>query len=505
MERHGSSVRPVVVVHLSFEGPDPYARAGGLGTRVMGLDDALAAAGVPVHLLFVGDPDAPAQESRGPQGNLHLYRWCQWISAHHRNGVYAGEEVKVADYSRTVPEFVVERLVRPALAEDKLPVILAEDWQTAEALCNLSDLLHERGMRRSSILVWNANNTMGFERINWGRLGYVAHLATVSHYMKHQMWQMGFNPVVIGNGIEPAWLDAPDPGGVSALREAVLLSGHTDLFVKVARWDPDKRWEMAIQAMAQLRREGRRPTLVVRGGLEPYGGQVRNLAESLGMRWRRVATFEPLARHPEAPWAEDVLRESDVLEIDAVLDRDRLRALYAAADGVLANSGMEPFGLVGLEAMASGGIAYTGATGEEYARPFENAVVLETDDPAEIVAYARMLAGEPRLAAAIRRSARETARRFTWPRTVAHLFHRLAYLSEREGLPCPSPAPSPTVRSDVRLRRSPRHPAALRKEDVQNVGVGGHLSAAASAPPAAVAGAADPARRLTRGDRPLSL
>lgn len=35
---------------LSFEGPDAYARAGGLATRVMGLAAALAAAGCDSHL-----------------------------------------------------------------------------------------------------------------------------------------------------------------------------------------------------------------------------------------------------------------------------------------------------------------------------------------------------------------------------------------------------------------------------------------------------------------------
>jgi len=51
--------------------------------------------------------------------------------------------------------------------------------------------------------------------------------------------------------------------------------------------------------------------------------------------------------------------------------------LYAAADGVLANSVSEPFGLVGFEAMAAKGVVYTGGTGEDYAAPARNAVVLE--------------------------------------------------------------------------------------------------------------------------------
>jgi hypothetical protein len=40
-----------------------------------------------------------------------------------------------------------------------------------------------------------------------------------------------------------------------------------------------------------------------------------------------------------------------------------------SADAVFANSGHEPFGLVGLETMAAGGVACTGCSGEDYAIP----------------------------------------------------------------------------------------------------------------------------------------
>ena len=39
---------------LSFEGPDVYARAGGVATRVVGLAEALASRGFDTHLWFVG-------------------------------------------------------------------------------------------------------------------------------------------------------------------------------------------------------------------------------------------------------------------------------------------------------------------------------------------------------------------------------------------------------------------------------------------------------------------
>jgi len=74
--------------------------------------------------------------------------------------------------------------------------------------------------------------------------------------------------------------------------------------------------------------------------------------------------------------------------------------INVAATAVLANSGHEPFGLVGLEVMAASGVAMVGATGEEYARPYGNAIVVETDDPAEIASALRGLVEQRRSASA---------------------------------------------------------------------------------------------------------
>ncbi|MCL4544129.1 MAG: glycosyltransferase family 4 protein, partial [Chloroflexi bacterium] len=49
-------------VILSFEGPDRYSLAGGLGTRVTELAQALAEGGFRTHLFFVGDPHLPGEE-----------------------------------------------------------------------------------------------------------------------------------------------------------------------------------------------------------------------------------------------------------------------------------------------------------------------------------------------------------------------------------------------------------------------------------------------------------
>ena len=94
---------------------------------------------------------------------------------------------------------------------------------------------------------------------------------------------------------------------------------------------------------------------------------------------------------------------------------------YAAADAVLANSGHEPFGLVGLEVMAAGGIVFTGSTGEDYAVSFENAVALETDDPDEIVGYLLHLQRYPEEREKIRAAGRRTAAEFTWSEAIDNL------------------------------------------------------------------------------------
>src|SRR4029077_20689804 len=52
-----------VFVVLSFEGPDAYSQAGGLGVRVKGLTRTLARLGFQTYLYFCGDPDLPGEES----------------------------------------------------------------------------------------------------------------------------------------------------------------------------------------------------------------------------------------------------------------------------------------------------------------------------------------------------------------------------------------------------------------------------------------------------------
>jgi hypothetical protein len=117
---------------LSFEGPDPYAQAGGIASRVTGLAQALADAGFDTHLWFVGGPERPGHETHDA---LQLHRWCQWISCYHPAGVYDGEEGKRADYTTSLPPYLCQEVLLPHLFGGGKAVVLAEEWHTSMPSC----------------------------------------------------------------------------------------------------------------------------------------------------------------------------------------------------------------------------------------------------------------------------------------------------------------------------------------------------------------------------------
>lgn len=438
-----------VFLILSFEGPDLYSKAGGLGVRVTELSGALAESGFETHLLFVGDPSLPGHEVLR-EGKLHLHRWCQWISKYYPDGVYQGEDYKLSDFNTSVPDFIRDQVVRPAAEQGKLVAILGEEWHTAEAMCRTSDLLHYSGLRNRVIPFWNANNTFSFWRIDWNRLRFTSTITTVSRYMKHLMWDLGLNPLVIPNGISRDALGPVDEAAVARVRS--VLGDRLVLF-KIGRFDPDKRWNMAVEAVARLKALGMRPVFPIRGGIEAHGNEVLANARKLGLVVRDVGgrgrSVDDCIRALEAG------ADGDVLNLGFFLPDEFVRVMYRAADAVLANSGHEPFGLVGLEVMGAGGVAFTGSTGEDYAIPFENAMVLDTSDPAEIVGYVAHLRNHPHDVEQIRRGAQATAATFVWDKVLENLISKLEYIARDQGVLTPA-EPSRPVEPRKRLRRGSR-------------------------------------------------
>ncbi len=414
-------------VLLSFEGPDRYSQAGGLGTRVTELAQALAQTGFTTHLIFIGDPHLPAVETT-EDGNLHLYRWCQWISQSHPTGAYAAEWDKILDYGNSVPWFVTDRIVRPAANSGRLTVVMAEEWHTTETLARLSDSLHFNGLRQQCVLLWNANNEFGFGHINLPRLGYIATITTVSRFMKHRLWDWGLNPLVLPNGIPRRLLADVPQAPVAQLRDGMDADY---LLLKMGRFDPDKRWFQAIEAAAQLKHAGHRVRFLARGGLEPHGGDVWRRAAELGLTIQDV--FSDNSNVAEALTAILAAKDADVINLREFVPEDLQRVLYSAADAVLANSGYEPFGLVGLEAMACGAVVVTGTTGEDYAVQLHNALSVETDDPAELASYLQFTHTQPDVIRQIKRHAKRTSALFTWDSAIRDLLSKVEYLAEKQG------------------------------------------------------------------------
>ncbi len=411
---------PGRVVLIAFEGPDRYASIGGLGTRVSQLARALGEAGSDVDLIFVGDPAMKPVEAFS--SNVTLHRWSQWISAYHPRNAYDGEELKVNDWLTSVPPFVVDEIVAPAAAGGEHTLVIAEEWQTAGVAIAIDRLARQRGLRASLTLMWNANNTYGWHRVDWTALQAAAAVTAVSKYMKFELALWGVPALVIPNGLDDRLLAGADQRLVAAFRAAF---GTRRTLVKVGRFDPDKNWLQAIDALAELRDDGIDAIMIVRGGREAYGDTVFNRAHERGLTVERLE-YEG---NDAARIADGIgLAKGPIVHLRAFLDEATLFALYAASDAVLANSGKEPFGLVGLEVMAAGGVAVCGATGEEYAEPFVNAIVCDTPDGRELATYLRAVFTDPQRQAELRAAGRETASRYTWPAAIAALERKIGYV-----------------------------------------------------------------------------
>jgi glycosyltransferase involved in cell wall biosynthesis len=415
---------PAFVTILAFEGPDRYSMVGGLGVRVTELSTALGVSGFNTDVFFVGDPDKPGVEEAAP--HVRLRRWCQWISKYHPGGAYDGEGGKISDFAQSVPPAVISDVVVPARHAGERVLVIAEDWQVVPALLRLDAELRDAGLRDRAILTWNANNTYGFETINWHMLERAAFITCVSKYMKFEIGLRGVEAVVLPNGIPESLPEQDNGAAVAVLKKAVR--GRKTL-LKVGRYDPDKRWLQAIHAVADLKSAGCPVTLIVRGGKEPYGETVFAQARARDLTIEDVTLAESTPKQLADALAA---ASADIVNLKSYLPNETLYALYGAVDAVLANSGKEPFGLVGLEVMASNGVAVCGSTGEEYAQPFENAIVCDTGDPRELAAYLTVLFNDDKLKKRIRKRGRKTAAQHTWPAVFELLDTKLAFFESIE-------------------------------------------------------------------------
>lgn len=195
---------------------------------------------------------------------------------------------------------------------------------------------------------------------------------------------------------------APSGVDLELLRPAPMPEWRWRLLY-VGRLDARKGIEVAILALTHLPQASLR---VLGGGDEGYRARLRALISEHGL--------------------------DDRVEL-SVLPRDQLGAAYAAADAVLFPAlWEEPWGLVPLEAMATGTpVVATGSGGSgEYLRDGDDCLLYAPrDDPAALAERVRRLAADGKLRERLREGGFETARRNDRER----FFDTVLVLHERAG------------------------------------------------------------------------
>lgn len=311
------------VLILSWEYP-PLIE-GGLARHVRKLSEALVGLGVDVHVLTRGREESPAEEL---VGGVHIHRVI--------------EPTRPTDLG----EFVawVERMNADMLAAGvelgdrfDFDLVHGHDWLVAMACdhlarrfaCPLVATIHatEHGRHQGWVDKHPQSHIHGVERWITNRADRVI---ACSYYMREQVADIfGVDEkriAVIPNGIDPDDLRPHDEPELQRLRAEFAEPGQK-LVLLLGRLVYEKGFQLALEAMPRVIAEAPGSRFLVAGS-GTHEEELRRQAAQLGL----------LDHGSFLGWIGD----------------DVLHSLYRIADVCVVPSIYEPFGLVALEAMASG-------------------------------------------------------------------------------------------------------------------------------------------------------
>lgn len=377
----------------------PPRATGGIAAQVAGLSDALAAAGHDVVVLTVAD--RPAELDAVAPPGVRVRR-------------------TLVDLPYLPPASVVARVASANHAVTKLglrfdgdlrdwtpDVVHGHDWQlgwSADALAARYGVPFVLSMHGTERVRHGGQLPLGpptdIHSIEWWLAFQADRIIAPTQFIVEQLivgFELDQHQVVhIPNGIDPAlWRSA----GPTAAREKPLV-------VSWGRVQYEKGFQVLARAVHLLR--GRMP-------------QVRAVIAGRG------------SYLPELQTQIDIEGVSDIVELPGFVDDAALRALVARAGCVVIPSLYEPFGIVGLEALAAGApliVARTGGLAELVAGTHAG-ITFEPGNPDDLADAIEQVLGRTELAALLSANARDLVQRtYAWEaiaRRTAEVYRAAAH------------------------------------------------------------------------------
>ena len=373
------------VLILSWEYP-PLIE-GGLARHVRKLSEAMVERDVEVHVLTRGGEESPAQELangvvvhriREPKRPTDLGEFVTWVERMNSDMLAAG--VELGD-------------------RYEFDLVHGHDWLVANACDHLAKrfeaplvtTIHatEYGRHQGWVDKHPQTYIHGVERWIVNRSQRVI---ACSHYMREQIVDI-FGVAekrisVIPNGIDPDDLQAQSPAELERLR-GEFAAPEEKLVLLIGRLVYEKGFQLALEAMPRVIEEAPGTRFLVAGS-GTHEAELHRQAEELGLM--EHGTF--------LGWIGD----------------DVLHSLYRIADLTVVPSIYEPFGLVALEAMASGCPCIVADTGglREVVVHEEGGLRFRADDPGALAEVAIRVLSDDELGRRLVADAYEHVRRFDW-------------------------------------------------------------------------------------------